>query len=596
MKFEDGWWQGTLLFTGENDLLPPAVLESGGPANAVDLPVGTTAVGLDKQEWHVVLGSDGSTHTWARQSGRAWPSRLPGEEGCVYVIATTPAEHIHVVGASELRACNIWNWRHRSWTVATSLAALSIYSDVRTAEERRLLTELKKAGQKGTVDAQKPAQLELSDDRNKGNDEETEARKRARFEEGGTRRAAKAADEDQHKRQRAELEEERKSSTQLARSLAGQREKFAAAAGKFGFHPGMQVEAPLLGLDAYEYVADSLYEGKVAFFGKAEALVAFPVVDGMPQDVADQAHESMIRRAVHRRKAGDVAEETAETIASVLGAEYEKWQYFVCWISLAELRPVAPPLPDSFGPPFINLSAPYEIRHRGGWYKVKVTQIHGSSSDFLKTSVDGSRIEDGARVRVRKTGSDYFGHAGVVDGLGPGGRYKVNFDRHDLEPRHFRAGELELEERAAPSIPGGHGEQDYPYLVRFISAQADDKRAAIGVNLADIRPGWSWKAGKWVGVWQPKVKSKRVLEREAAFERLKIMWPIGMRIECLQDDDGMQGSWYDCLAPMYSSLIVRVTCVNVFVSDLRLCLERTYAGMRARSSATNSITSVLSDT
>ena len=35
-----------------------------------------------------------------------------------------------------------------------------------------------------------------------------------------------------------------------------------------------------------------------------------------------------------------------------------------------------------------------------------------------------------------------------------------------------------------------------------------------------LRPGWTWRGGKWIGRWVPKVKSKYREKREAAYEQV----------------------------------------------------------------------------
>ena len=62
--------------------------------------------------------------------------------------------------------------------------------------------------------------------------------------------------------------------------------------------------------------------------------------------------------------------------------------------------------------------------------------------------------------------------------------------------------------------------------MRFVSAHPKDVHATFGVQLAALRPGWLHKNGRWAGHWQPKVKSKRMLEREAHFEKVKLAWPL----------------------------------------------------------------------
>ena len=91
-------------------------------------------------------------------------------------------------------------------------------------------------------------------------------------------------------------------------------------------------------------------------------------------------------------------------------------------------------------------------------------------------------------------------------------------------------------------------------MSNIAAKRASDSRLVAhthAVKFDQLRPGWTWKAamapaaGKWVGRWVPKVKSKRQLEREAAFERLKVAWPLGDMVEVVQTDEGMQGSWFE---------------------------------------------------
>ena len=78
-------------------------------------------------------GVAGASKVWAPlgRPGRTWPGVDPGGAGAVYVLATHPAEHVHMVTASELRPCQLWQWRHGRWDVARSLKALAIWSEVR---------------------------------------------------------------------------------------------------------------------------------------------------------------------------------------------------------------------------------------------------------------------------------------------------------------------------------------------------------------------------------------------------------------------------------------------------------------------------------
>ena len=55
-----------------------------------------------------VSGSTGveGQHTWqcVDQPERAWPSKAAGEDGALYVVVTVHSDHVHMVGAAELRA------------------------------------------------------------------------------------------------------------------------------------------------------------------------------------------------------------------------------------------------------------------------------------------------------------------------------------------------------------------------------------------------------------------------------------------------------------------------------------------------------------
>ena len=153
---------------------------------------------------------------------------------------------------------------------------------------------------------------------------------------------------------------------------------------------------------------------------------------------------------------------------------------------------------------------------------------------------------------MTKSGSEWSGGVGVVKETKPGGWYKVEFDDTALGSRNFREVDLGLvktdgdgDAAADAETDGARGDEEADFTVRFASAAVGDTTSLIGATIAELRPGWSWRNAKWAGRWQPKVKSKRREERELAFEKLKVLWPVGMHVEVEQADDGMISSWYE---------------------------------------------------
>ena len=484
----------------------------------------------------------------------------------MYAVQTHPQGNAHVVAASEVRGCSLWNWRQGSWALAKALAAVTLYADVRVSEERRLLVELKKADKKkGLADAKRLAKLEEADAKRKGKDEEKEAKKRAKFEEEEARRVAKEADEQMKKRKRAELAEERERSRQLEDTLEGQREKYASLAEKRGFKRRMEVEAPLSDALTADFWCDSWYRGRVLLFGREEALVAFEAAEGLPATAPAHAAEALRERAAQREEAGELAEEDDDAIAALFGADVCAGWAMRAWVPLTEVRPLAPPRPDDFTSASIDGTSTLEVEHRGGWYRVRLVWIKEGlrpdsaantavNAEGFVSVLGGKNIGVGHRVYVCNREDAQLDQEGVVAEIKPGGWYLVDFEQGG-KPRNFRESDLEhVDDGAGTDSPiedAGVAEArasalaSADYHVRFASARSTDERALLPASLAQLRPGWSWKAGKWEGGPVSRVKSKRMLEREAHFERLKERWPVGMRVEVVQQDEQLEGAWYE---------------------------------------------------
>ena len=221
MKFEDGWWQSTLIYVGEADFLPPIV-----DPNTIE--AGEIVPGLDKQQWKVVpsLGGDRSSsgqggeggslgsaaeeggqlsppaplhaepaeHTWqcVEQPDRVWPSKRAGEAGALYVVATVHSDHVHMVDAAEARCCHLWFWRPNRWDVAKVLPALRVHRDVQLADEKRRLAEWKRGTEKkkDVAEAKRLQKLEELEAKRLAMDEEKEAKRKARGAEEAARARA----------------------------------------------------------------------------------------------------------------------------------------------------------------------------------------------------------------------------------------------------------------------------------------------------------------------------------------------------------------------------------------------------------------------
>jgi hypothetical protein len=131
------------------------------------------------------------------------------------------------------------------------------------------------------------------------------------------------------------------------------------------------------------------------------------------------------------------------------------------------------------------------------------------------------------------------------------------------EAQSAAARALEAAEEAAAE----HAHKDAVFTVIALRGAAPKGAAAVAEAAAargeapitvgfgpGLRPGWSWKGGgamaqpgglpgRWVGKWVPKVKSKKREEKEKVFDALRLLWPEGSRVEVVQQDEGMEGSW-----------------------------------------------------
>ena len=119
---------------------------------------------------------------------------------------------------------------------------------------------------------------------------------------------------------------------------------------------------------------------------------------------------------------------------------------------------------------------------------------------------------------------------------------QVEFDDGTSAPRNFREADLEIQKSAAEAgadeaeameaeaAEGEPGEPMYTVRLASVTPAAAKKGATVTGGMKHthvvprgmLRPGWTWRSGKWVGRWVPKVKSKRREEREAAFEKVKL--------------------------------------------------------------------------
>ena len=79
----------------------------------------------------------------------------------------------------------------------------------------------------------------------------------------------------------------------------------------------------------------------------------------------------------------------------------------------------------------------------------------------------------------------------------------------------------------------GGDDDDDSFVVRLAGsegeAEGDEGVHTVGLEL--LRPGHAWKGNRWAGRWAPKPKNRKTEEKEAAFEALKVEWPVGRLVE-----------------------------------------------------------------
>ena len=160
----------------------------------------------------------------------------------------------------------------------------------------------------------------------------------------------------------------------------------------------------------------------------------------------------------------------------------------LCAVPLERVRPAAPGAPDAFGKTPLTVGSKLELLLDGGFWEVELMAARGGAwaTAAASSSTDEAPMDtDDAVLTIR--------------------------------------------------------------LLRDGKGSKSAAQPTREVPLSQLRPGWHWKGGKWVGQWVPVVKSKRREEKEAQYARVQRSWPRGARVEVEQLDDGMLGSWYDAL-------------------------------------------------
>ena len=72
-------------------------------------------------------------------------------------------------------------------------------------------------------------------------------------------------------------------------------------------------------------------------------------------------------------------------------------------------------------------------------------------------------------------------------------------------------------------------------IVRLVSAAAEDE-GIFEVPISKIRPGWTFKTGRWIGKWAPDSFSNVLVNLDD--------FPIGTTVEIMQRAIGFSGSWF----------------------------------------------------
>ena len=81
------------------------------------------------------------------------------------------------------------------------------------------------------------------------------------------------------------------------------------------------------------------------------------------------------------------------------------------------------------------------------------------------------------------------------------------------------------------------------FTVRLVTAMAEEE-GVYHVHVGLLRPGWSWRAGKWSGRWKEQL-NKGHEEKEVAYNGMVRALGVGTLVEVLQGEQGMQGSWFE---------------------------------------------------
>ena len=430
MRFEDGWWQSTLIYVGAKGALPPIL-------DAATLPVGEVAIGLDQTDWKVVEAA-GAAGAAGRAAARVGVAGAAGRR--------RPAER-----ARRRARCSWWRRSPRSTsTWSRRRARPACYGAGGATADRDLAgraeaaprgldrpREAPRERRKGTTsepaEAKRLQKQEEAEAKRAAKDEEKEARRRARFEEEETRRAAKEAEAEEKKRKREEKEAAQKKKAARDSTIAGLRDRFAVKAEKVGWSVGMACEAPLIGGGRDGEFGDSWYKGTLRAFWKEEALIEFSA----PPSALPTAPRSRRRRAAEHRQqelgscAGRRGRRRRRRRRRRRGRTRAARRQ-LAWVLVISLRqacrPTRRPSADR-----ARRELPLELNFLGGWWRVKLLSVAGDAA--ARARPDPARARRGLARGGLQAGR-LARQGGDRPEVKPGGWYHVTFDEPGVAPKN----------------------------------------------------------------------------------------------------------------------------------------------------------------
>ncbi len=446
-------------------------------------------------------------------------------------------------------------------------------------------------------------------------EEERAAKKRAKAAEVEAKQEVRQREIEEKKRKKEE-EKEEKRKLQATIPTSGQRDKWRVLASKKGFAAGLSVEAPLMnGGDGGEFDG-SWYSAVIIDCGQKGAKVRFEHLAEMPEGAAPAPME------IH------------EPAANGLPANGPS----ECWVPFEMLRPAPEKTPDRFEG-MLTLGTLVEMSAEGGWWEVELlgasagrwaepsptaapaadgelarapgaaasppAQGDAPASASAEAAADGDseievevdmEVEMEAEVEVDAGAEmeDAGSYAPAAAALAAAeAAAKAQSERAAKAAARAKAA-AEAAERVRDEVNENELTRPIMYTVRLLNAPSEGV-GLYEVPLAELRPGWQWKSGRWAGRWgktltkaeerkldalglkamnatgdgleaaspasagasgpSPAKKQRKMstaaqragseavseATQALALSKMKALWPLGSKVEVVQSDDGLVG-------------------------------------------------------